>query len=122
MATRYWVGGTGTWSAAGTTHWSATSGGSSGASAPTSSDDVVFDALSGVGTITITSASIACKSLDSSTYLQSFTLSGSGVLTIGNSSGGSLNIGAMVTLTTSSTNSFVFASTISGNTSFSGVS
>lgn len=45
MASRFWVGGTGTWDAT-TTHWSATSGGSSGASAPGSSDSVFFDALS----------------------------------------------------------------------------
>jgi hypothetical protein len=42
MANRYWVGGTGLWDAS-TTHWSATSGGSAGASAPTSTDNVFFD-------------------------------------------------------------------------------
>jgi len=45
MATRYWVGGAGNWSS--TTKWSATSGGASGASVPTSVDDVIFDASSG---------------------------------------------------------------------------
>jgi len=44
MANRYWVGGTGNWSD--TNHWSATSGGSGGASVPTSNDDVFFDANS----------------------------------------------------------------------------
>lgn len=45
MADRYWVGGAGNWSS--TTKWSTTSGGASGASVPTSVDDVIFDANSG---------------------------------------------------------------------------
>jgi hypothetical protein len=52
---RYWVGGTGSWSDY-TSHWSASSGGSPGASLPISSEDVTIDALSGFGsggTITI---------------------------------------------------------------------
>lgn len=49
MATRYWVGGTGNWDASTTTNWSATSGGASGASAPTATDDAVFDSGSGGG-------------------------------------------------------------------------
>ena len=47
MATRYWVGGSGNWDASTTTNWSTTSGGAAGASAPTSTDDVVFDTGSG---------------------------------------------------------------------------
>jgi hypothetical protein len=43
MASRYWVGGTGTWDQ--TAHWSATSGGAGGASVPTLSDDVIFNAF-----------------------------------------------------------------------------
>ena len=46
MATRYWVGGSGTWDPAVTTNWSATSGGAGGASAPTSADDVIFNTAS----------------------------------------------------------------------------
>ena len=52
MATRYWVGGTGNWDGSDTSHWSATSGGSGGASAPGYTDDVVFDGNSGGGTVT----------------------------------------------------------------------
>jgi hypothetical protein len=48
MASRYWVGGTGTWSAASTTNWSATSGGAAGASVPGAADDVIFDSASNV--------------------------------------------------------------------------
>lgn len=43
MATKFWVGGTGTWDDSTTTHWSTTSGGTGGSAAPTSSDDVIFD-------------------------------------------------------------------------------
>jgi hypothetical protein len=44
MADRYWVGGSGSWNS--TTKWSTTSGGSSGASVPTASDNAIFDAAS----------------------------------------------------------------------------
>jgi hypothetical protein len=53
MADRYWVGGTGNWDAT-TTNWSATSGGASGASVPTLSDDVFFDTLSNATLYTVT--------------------------------------------------------------------
>lgn len=69
MADRFWVGGSGNWDATSTANWSDTSGGTAGASAPTSADDVYFDANSNVGTgtftvtVTGTSASPAvCKS------------------------------------------------------------
>jgi hypothetical protein len=64
MASRYWVGGTGTWDASDTTHWSAASGGAAGASAPTAADAVVFDGNSGGGTCT-TSGNLSVLSLNS---------------------------------------------------------
>jgi hypothetical protein len=51
---RYWVGGTGTWDASDTTHWSATNGGAGGASVPTDSTDVYFNANSNTGTSAFT--------------------------------------------------------------------
>jgi len=52
MAARFWVtGGTGNWNS--TTNWSATTGGASGASVPSTSDTAAFDASSGSGTITL---------------------------------------------------------------------
>ena len=65
MATRYWVGGTGTWDATTTTNWSATSGGIGGASVPTSADAVVFDTLSNATayTVTCTATQLRCASL-----------------------------------------------------------
>lgn len=67
MASRYWVGGTGTWDGSATTHWSATSGGSAGASVPTGSDAVIFDASSGGGTVTVNSTR-ECASLTTTGY------------------------------------------------------
>lgn len=52
MADRYWVGGTGAWSE--TSHWSTTSGGSSGAAVPTSADAVYINSSSGSGIIDVT--------------------------------------------------------------------
>lgn len=53
MAARYWVGGSGTWDTTSTANWSATSGGAGGASAPTSADDVFFNAASGLVIVTL---------------------------------------------------------------------
>jgi hypothetical protein len=58
MADRYWVGGAGSWSAVSTSNWSTASGGASGASAPTSVDNVFFDANSGTGTVDLDSSPI----------------------------------------------------------------
>lgn len=53
MASRFWVGGTGTWDASDTTHWAASSGGAGGQSVPGSTDTVTFDGSSGGGTVTV---------------------------------------------------------------------
>lgn len=53
MASRFWVGGTGTWDASTTTNWSATTGGAGGASVPGAADTVTFDGASGGGTVTV---------------------------------------------------------------------
>lgn len=77
MANRYWIGGSGTWDD--TAHWSSTSGGTGGASVPTSADNVYFDANSGSATIT-TVASMECKTLLVGTFTGGF--SGNGSLTL----------------------------------------
>lgn len=51
-STRYWVGGTGSWSD--TARWSDSSGGAGGASVPRSHDDVVFDSASNATAYTAT--------------------------------------------------------------------
>jgi hypothetical protein len=54
MANRYWVGGTGTWDATTTTNWSTSSGGSGGASVPSTADVAIFDSLSNATSYTVT--------------------------------------------------------------------
>ncbi|MCP1832846.1 hypothetical protein [Bradyrhizobium sp. USDA 4545] len=52
-ASRFWVGGTGTWDSSTTTHWAASSGTTGGQSVPGSSDTVTLDGSSGGGTVTL---------------------------------------------------------------------
>lgn len=78
MANRYWVGGTGSWTTASTTNWSTTSGGTAGASVPTTADAVIINGSSGSPTITLTGA-LNCASLD--TTGATCTLTSSGTLT-----------------------------------------
>ena len=76
MANRYWVGGSGTWDASSTTHWSISSGGASGASVPTSSDSVFFDQA---GTYTVTlSGVLTCASF----YVSAGTVTFSGTVSL----------------------------------------
>lgn len=56
MASRFWVGGSGTWDATNTANWSATTGGAGGASVPGAADTVTIDTGSG-SAITVTIAS-----------------------------------------------------------------
>lgn len=66
MATRFLVTGAGkTWDGASTNLWAATTGGASGASAPTVADDVVVDANSGLtaGAVLTIAAGAVCKAL-----------------------------------------------------------
>jgi hypothetical protein len=60
MADRYWVGGSGTWNATTTTNWATSSGGASGASAPTSADNAIFDANSGAAAVVSAAANAVC--------------------------------------------------------------
>lgn len=59
MAARFWVG-SGTWDATNTANWSATTGGATGASVPTSADTVTFDGSSGNCSIDV---SVSCSTL-----------------------------------------------------------
>lgn len=63
MASRFWVGGTGTWDTSDTTHWAATTGGAGGQSVPGASDTVTFDASSGGGTVTAAATVTSITSL-----------------------------------------------------------
>lgn len=63
MADRYWVGGTANWDSTAGTKWAATSGGTGGASVPTSADDVFFTSLS-TGTCTVVLGNTGAKSIN----------------------------------------------------------
>ena len=98
MADRYWVGGNGTWSSTNTTRWSATSGGASGASVPTSLDKVYIDVNSGASGSTITIASgytAVCYSFSRTRNITLSSSGSSGSLIVGDVSGG-LNSGDYV--------------------------
>lgn len=101
MADRYWVGGTGTWNSSNTANWSATSGGASGASVPTSADNVLFDDNSAAGNFTVTiSGAVNCLTFDGLS-------GGSKILTIIGDTSSSLNVyGSALRTTTSASTSF----------------
>jgi len=88
MAARFWVGGSGTWDGSSTANWASSSGGASGASAPTAADTVTFDANSGAGTCT-TAAGATCLTATLNTSTLDLTLgddltaAGSFTLTLG---------------------------------------
>ena len=108
MADRYWVGGTGTWNTTSTTNWSASSGGASGASVPTSADNVFFD-QAGTYTVTMTGA-LNCLSINVS----------AGTVTFATGTGPTLAIYGSMTLVAgtvwNSTGNITFASTSGAHT------
>lgn len=72
-ASRFWVGGTGTWDSSTTTNWAASSGGAGGQSVPGSADSVTFNASSVIlntsATITLNfGGTITILSLDMSNF------------------------------------------------------
>jgi hypothetical protein len=118
MATRFWVGGDGTWDASSTANWSDTSGGASGASAPTLADDVVFDAGSNTGTAAF------AVTVGTGAVCQNFSTGGAGgaldgVMTLAGSAAwavyGSLTYPA-ANLTRAYTGTITFAATATGQT------
>ena len=108
MADRYWILGTGTWDATSTTNWSTSSGGAGGASVPTASDNVFFDANSNVGTTAFTVTMATTPRL-----CNDFTASGlDGVMTL---AGTSIGLTISGSLTFQATN---FSATYTGTTTF----
>jgi len=106
MANRYWVGGTGTWNTTSTTNWSDTSGGASGASAPTAVDDVFFDQA---GTYTVTITGGRCQDITVSASTVTFSL-----ITTGPTISGSMSLVAGTVWTGSP--GTIFSATTTGKT------
>lgn len=104
MATRFWVGGSGNWDGSATTNWSATSGGSNGASVPTSVDDVTIDSGSGTTpTVTVvtgggTANSITVNKSDGTLTCSTAGLTVTAALTL---TAGTLNTGGQTVAATS---------------------
>lgn len=105
MANRYWVGGTGPWNTTSTTNWSATTGGASGASVPTSADSVFFDQI-GTYTVTLTGA-LNCLDITTSAGTVTFISGTAPTLTIA----GSLSLIAGTVWTTTAVKSFTSSTT-----------
>jgi len=108
MADRYWILGTGSWSSTNTVNWSATSGGTGGASVPTAADNVFFDVNSNVG-----AGAFTCTMTNTPRLCNDFTASGlDGTMTLAGT-----NIGLTVSgsLTFQATN---FTRTYTGTTTF----
>jgi hypothetical protein len=107
MADRYWRGGTGTWNTTLTTNWSATSGGSGGASVPTAADNVIFDQAATYN-VTMTGA-LACLSITVSAGTVSFLTGTTPTLQVN----GSMSLAGV---TWTSTGAITFNSTTTGRT------
>jgi hypothetical protein len=82
MADRYWVGGTASWDGTAGTKWATTSGGTGGASVPTTADDVFFSVLS-TGTCTIANGNTGAKSINCTGFTG--TIAGSANITVAGS-------------------------------------
>lgn len=108
MADRYWVGGAATWDATAGSKWAATSGGAGGQSAPTTGDNVFFDAASGAVSVALGGLGLGLLNLNTVGFTGTFT--GSGTRTIG----GSVTLGGGATY--SNTGTFTLNSTSPGNT------
>lgn len=119
MANRYWVGGTGSWDGTAGTKWAATSGGTGGASVPTTADDVFFDAGSNGGggtTVTIATGNTGAKSINCTGFTR--TLTGTAAITVA----GSVTLVAGMTYTHTGTVTFTGTGTLTtAGKNFSGV-
>jgi len=115
MADRYWILGTGSWSSTNTVNWSATSGGTGGASVPTAADNVIFDANSdagGIFTVTMANTPRLCNDFTASALDFTMTLAGT---SIGLTVSGSLSFPA-TNFTRTYTGTTTFNATTTGKT------
>jgi hypothetical protein len=117
VANRYWVGDTGNIND--TANWSASSGGSGGASVPTSADNAIFDgnSFSTTGLTVSFDAAFSCLDLDFSAVTNS--------PTIAKTTGGAINVYGHITLhsslTWTATLQWVFRGTATKDIDFAGL-
>jgi len=113
--TRYWVGGTGIWSATNTVNWSDASGGIGGFSVPTSADTVIFDSLSNATayTVTCTATQLRCASLTMGAPLTgNITWAGTAPLSVH----GNFSLTGGTNITRTYTGAITFSGSTTGNT------
>ena len=115
MADRYWVGGTASWDGTAGTKWATTSGGTGGASVPTTADDVFFTNLS-TGTCTIATGNTGAKSINCTGFAG--TITGTASITVA----GGVTLVAGQTYTHTGTMTFTGTGTLTtAGKTFSGI-
>ena len=115
MADRYWVGGTAAWDGTAGTKWATTSGGTGGASVPTTADDVFFTNLS-TGVCSISTGNTGAKSINCTGFTG--TITGTAGITIA----GSVTLVSGMTFTHTGTMTFTGTGTLTtAGKAFSGV-
>lgn len=115
MADRYWRGGTASWDGTAGSKWADTAGGATGASVPTTADDVFFDATS-TGTVTIATGNTGAKSINCTGFTG--TIAGTAAITVA----GSITLAAGMTYTHSGTVTITGTGTLTtAGKTFSGV-
>jgi hypothetical protein len=105
MADRYWVGGTANWDGTAGTKWATSSGGTGGASVPTTADDVFFTNLS-TGTCLIGAGNTGAKSINCTGFTG--TIAGTAAITVA----GSVTLVAAMTYTYTGTVTFTGTGTL----------
>lgn len=90
MASRFWVGGTAAWDPTAGSKWATTSGGAGGAAVPTAADDVFLDGASGAVTVTMSTASAVCRSIDCTGFTGTLAHAAGISLFVGDALGGAL--------------------------------
>jgi hypothetical protein len=115
MANRYWRGGTNSWNITAGSKWAATAGGPTGASVPTTADDVFFDATSS-GTCTIATGNTGAKSINCTGFTGA--IAGTAAITVA----GSVRLVAAMTYSHTATMTFTGTGTLTtAGKTFSGV-
>lgn len=115
MPDRFWRGGTASWDGTAGSKWAATAGGPTGASVPTTADDVFFDATSS-GTCTIATGNTGARSINCTGFAG--TITGTAAITVA----GSVTLVAAMTYTHTGTMALTGTGTLTtAGKTFSGI-
>lgn len=107
---RHWVGGNATWDATAGSKWSATNGGAGGSSVPDSGDNAFLDSGSGANTVTLGAGlTVTCRSFDCTGFTGTLAW-GTGVMNVGDGSGGAFKLVSGMTVSGTATGAVQFVS------------